>query len=271
MVEEASLESVLKRAQSVLQEEAIDINDKDFAEFYDPEKIRRDQQPVERSERKIWQQREANPTRKCYARLATIFEAIFHEQAELNQWLGPNVHTIRPSSYDDIENGIDSIAEFQEEPGRASHLALAVDVTYSEDMDVKFERIRKELEEGTLGTVEYFKSDFIHFVGRKRQVPRVIVGMDPDQIINLSETWMAKKNSELETHPAQILVLQEIKLQLEAYEQFCKKRGKTAAAQALGHSLALITEIKKEKDIPLGELENDKVFRSIKDYLGNFK
>mgnify|MGYP001569067552 CR=1 FL=1 len=47
--------------------------------------------------------------------MATIMEAIIHEQIELNDWLGPDAETITPSQYDVIANGVDSIIRFQHE------------------------------------------------------------------------------------------------------------------------------------------------------------
>ena len=55
---------------------------------------------------------------------------------KVNNWLGPEATAIKSSRYDDIKNGVDNIVEFhKEEDFSSSHLALAIDETFSHDVE----------------------------------------------------------------------------------------------------------------------------------------
>src|SRR3989344_2551324 len=78
-------------------------------------------------------------------RWATVFEAIVHNHVELDDWLGSEARTVRPSRYDDYMNGVDTIVEFGGAQGSEkteSHLALAIDVAYGASLTNKLDRIK---------------------------------------------------------------------------------------------------------------------------------
>src|SRR3989344_6211954 len=91
------------------------INPDDFIDLYDTEK---DKKYVAEMEQKF--AKNSSPDKQESLKLATIFEAIVHQHAELSDWLGPNASTIKTSKYDDIKNGVDSIVEIKEGEKSAS-------------------------------------------------------------------------------------------------------------------------------------------------------
>ena len=96
---------------------------------------------VENMERKFEQN--ASEDQKYYKMLADVFETMIYDQMD-NEWLGPDAVAIKTARYDDIKNGVDQVVEFQEGKGSASHLALAIDATTSDDLGKKVERIKEK-------------------------------------------------------------------------------------------------------------------------------
>ncbi len=184
---------------------------------------------------------------KEHARLAEILEAIIYEQAELSEWLGKNVSTIRASDFDNIRNGCDAIAEFEDERS-VSHMALAIDVTYTRsDMEKKVNRIREEITSGDLTKIKYFKSPDGSYEGALLKVPRVIVAIDKTHVLGLADTWLKNKKKELANHPIQILILKEIALQLEKFIQHAQKVGRTELVPIFERRLKFITAARENK------------------------
>jgi hypothetical protein len=155
--------------------------------------------------------------------LADVLEAIVYEQVELSEWLGENVCTVRASEFDDIKNGCDAIAEFTDAQA-VSHLALAIDVTYSQKvLDRKLDRVLQEISLGTLTEIKYFKSPDGTFEGSLTKVPRVLIAVDKEHVLQLAQLWLKKKNKELSMHPIQILILNEIARQLEVFIAYARR------------------------------------------------
>jgi hypothetical protein len=151
--EEAILAQAYERALSGRGQEQIDMDR--FADDYGAESVAKDKARVAELEAKF--EAEMTPEIQEAIRLGTILEAIVTEQAELNEWLGSDVRTRKASRYDDVENGVDVIAEIEQEH-TTSHLALAIDVTHGVFLQKKFDRIKREIDEGTLTTVKYFEN-----------------------------------------------------------------------------------------------------------------
>ena len=111
---EVDEELAYRRAEKAL---AVDrIKETDFEDLYGEENVRKDLAEIERLEAKF----ETLPSKA-----SVILEAIIHEQSELNDWLGPEAHTLKTARYDDIKHGVDEVVEFTDKPGKKSHLAEA--------------------------------------------------------------------------------------------------------------------------------------------------
>lgn len=127
-------------------------------------------------------EKQESPEELRHRKLATVFEAIVHEHAELSEWFGPDAETIKPSRYDDIKNGIDTVAELKETGNSVARIAMGIDVTFSHDAELKFERIKKEIESGKLAEVKYFYSESSDIKEKLSNLPRVVIGADEKTI-----------------------------------------------------------------------------------------
>lgn len=204
-------------------------------------------------------------------RAAEVLEAILYEHTELSDWLGPNAKTIRPSEYDDIVNGIDLIVEFESEDA-TQHLALGVDITFgSISMTKKFDRIHREIEEDDLARIKYFESH--GFKGSLKQLPRVVIGVEKETVIELASLWMRHKNRELGTHKTKDIVVEEIKEQLKTFLAFARAHKKENAVKSYAQAFRLLNKLHvtlREQPLPkdrLEEIAKDKVFDAIKNQL----
>lgn len=264
------IDKAFAKAESLFEEDSIKIDD--FAD-YGEENIKRDKEYVEDRKKKF--AKELTPGKEYFKKLATVFEAIVHDQSEQGEWLGHNATTIKTTDYDDIANGVDSIVEFREEHS-ASHLAMAIDATFNQDTGKKFDRIKNEIKKGELATIKYFHSEHLGIKGRKSNIPRVVVGTDIKTIKELSELWLGKGKENilaLANHPIQLQILEEMLLQFETFKNYAQKVNQPEIAAIYEKTHKIVKEIysEKKKAIKTTDLRHDDVFESIKIYLENFK
>lgn len=186
--------------------------------------------------------------------LGKIFEAILFEQIEQSNWLGENATTIQPADYDDFVNGVDCIVEIEESETATSHLALAMDVTVSGRFGDKFKDIKGSIDAGELTKIKYFATDAGNFKGEKSLVPHVVVAVDRPTLFSMIKAWTKKDRKALAEHPAQVKILEEIRLQLKAYGEYAASVGQQKLADVYGHSLAIAEKIIAEKNITADQL-----------------
>ncbi len=206
-------------------------------------------------------------------KMAKVFEMIVYEQIELSNWLGESAMTQQASKYDDYRNGVDSIVELDVDEG-VTHLALAIDVTSSHELQRKFDRIKDEIDRGILTNVKYFVSEALGFKGEKRNIPRVVIGADRKTIIDLVEKWMEEDKDALEMHVVQAIVVEEIIAQLEAFKQYAESIGRPDVAKVYERTLAILAKIKLDKDLPeqmIDDAHDDQVLAAINNNLLGFK
>jgi hypothetical protein len=256
-----------RKARETLASEAIDIET--FVDLYGEDNVARDQTYVERMEREF--KRTKTSEQAEFGELAAVFEAIILEQTELNEWLGPDTDTIKTSRYDDIKNGVDSIAEIRETESAASYLALAIDVTFNADTRRKLDRIQKEIETGELARVKYFASEHMNIRGELSRMPRVVIGADKETVKELSRLWLERDNKELAKHWIQFQIIEEVLMQLKIFRRYARKIGKEDVVEVYDKAITLVEEIFEEKK--MSQFDNgirDKVFASIKTGLADF-
>jgi hypothetical protein len=270
-IESLTLDQAERKAQAFLRAEAINMDDRKFRDFYHDQVVNEDKAYVEKMERTF--ENEATPDTKNRLKLATIFEAIIHENAELSDWFGPDAHTFKSSRYDDIKNGVDSIVELREpKENSTSHLALGIDATISVDLDKKFERIRKEIEHGELSHVKYFFSEYTDLQEKPLEIPRVVIGADAKTIKGLAEMWLEGKKRDLGTHPIQFQILEEIMEQLDAFQEYATRMQKPHIAEAYERTKKLITMISGAKRSTMADSsDRDDVFYAIVDHARSFR
>lgn len=234
--EKLNLDETYRIAEKFLEQEEIKIEN--FTDLYVKEDIEKDRQYVEEMEAKSNQKSSSEFGQS--KKLATIFEAVLNSQVELNNWFGPHAVTIKPSRFDHIKNGVDSIAEFQEPEKSISYFALAIDATSSLDVQDKFDRIKREIKQGELAQIKYFKRGL-------DKVPRVIIGAEPAIVKELSQLWIEKNNKALKEHPIQFLILKEILLECEIFKNYAKKVNQPEIAAIYEKSQKVVREIYDEK------------------------
>jgi hypothetical protein len=205
----------------------------------------------------------ASPEEIESAKLGKIFEAIIFEQIEQSNWLGESTTTIQPSEYDDIVNKVDCVVEIEESPTATSHLALAMDVTISGHFGDKFAHIKKSIDAGELTKIKYFATDAGNFKGEKSLIPSVVIAVDRPTLFSMIKAWTQKDQKALAEHPAQVKILEEIRVQLKEFAQYAESVDKPRLAEVYRHSLVIVEKIIAEKEI------TDEQFREahLDDYL----
>lgn len=212
------------KAKEVLQKDAID--PRSFIDLYGTNNVENDLLEVEKTKQNF----ETDPEQEDIKKTAELLEAILYIHTELSDWLGPNASTIRTSEYDDIKNGVDMIVEFDEHTS-PHHLAFAVDITFgSKSMSKKFMRIKEEIDADKLALVKYYESH--GFKGSLKQVPRIVIGIEKDRIIELASLWMRGKNRELGEHFVKDIIFKEITLQINAFYLYAQRQGKDGAMRS---------------------------------------
>ncbi|MDI6734532.1 MAG: hypothetical protein QMD50_03555 [Patescibacteria group bacterium] len=260
--ENLDIDQAHKEANRLLKRDAID--PEKFRDIYGAD-VDKDISYVKEMEEKF--KKELTPEMEKVQKIATIFEAIIYENVEQSEWLGP-AETFKTSRYDDIKNGVDTIAKFQEDETTTSYLALAIDVTFSSDTEKKFARIKDEIMNGKMAEIKYLEKN-----KELPKIPRVIIGAETKTIKRLAELWMEKKENweKLGKHQIQFQILEEILLQLETFADFARRHNKSEIASIYEQRYALVKRIYDEKRITLNDNgERDNVFGDIERNLKMF-
>jgi len=269
MIENIGSGQAFERAKKVIKENEVQMED--FKDTYDD--IDKDKKYVAKREKQF--QEQTTPALEEINKLATIFEAIIFEQGEQSDWLGSNTETIKTSRFDDIANGVDMIVEFTPEDQPVSHLGMAIDATFNSDTSAKFERIKREIDEGKMAEVKYFQSDNQEFKGKLKMIPRIVIGADSKAISELSELWLEESRGSkkvLAEHQIQFQILEEIIMQLRAFKTYAEKIGQNKIAEVYKQALNIILPIYKEKTKQIKDKRNrDSVFLDIEKNLEMFK
>lgn len=219
-----------------------------FTELYSGEEIERDKAEVTRIKKKLG-------FKEQHER-ALLAARILETEGESSDWFGDSVFISPTAEYDDVINHCDFVLEFEDEEDENSK-HLAVDVTVSENPGVfsdKFSYLKKELVRGSLTVIKYFESQKDGSKHSLKEIPRVIIQISKEQLSELaSDVLYNRKNIEL--HPVQYELLEEIQQQLEDQIQFVKEREarympkerKDAVLAKLTPILETIKKIEKEK------------------------
>lgn len=256
------LEKLYRRTEEFLEENP-PIDPDTFRDLYGDANVDKDIAYVRRMEEKF--EKDDTPEERERKKLATAFEAIIAAQIGLSNWMGPEADTITPSRFDDIANGVDVITELKGPEQSASHLALAVDVTFGRDVSAKIERILGEIRSGQLTRIKYFESEFLNFRGEKSSIPRVVIGADREAIEELGKLWVARDHEALARHEMQTVLLEEIVAQLGSFARYAAKRRRPEVAATYERTSDTIQSIIRQKErIPLDRLADDGVMRAIK-------
>lgn len=239
-LEDRVVSEAFKKASEKVERDRI--KPEDFSNLYSPKSIQDDLDYVNRVSSRIERDDKAAGRTE---RLGLVFEEIVSEQIELNEWLGPDNTTKLTSRFDDLKNGVDAIVEMREEIA-TSYLALAFDLTTGlGGLASKFERIKDEIDNGTLASVKYFENTEGTFRGELSKVPRIIIGVDNKTATELAKLWLEKDNKALAEHPAQIKIIEEALIQLGSFKIYAEQVGNNLLANIYERQIKLLNNIKE--------------------------
>ncbi|OGI24825.1 MAG: hypothetical protein A3E38_01705 [Candidatus Moranbacteria bacterium RIFCSPHIGHO2_12_FULL_54_9] len=253
-----------KKTRTIIERDAID--PESFIDPYEESAVRADIALAEKLRAKY----ETDEPHKKYA---DVMEGILYEQIELSNWFGEKAQTIKTSFYDDYVNHVDLIVEFEEASKTFSHLGLAIDVTFGTTaMYEKFEKIREEITNGKLTEVKYFESANSRHKGIYKKLPRVVIGVEREHIIELAGIWLdPKRKNEFAKHPIQKVILEEIASQLDQFRIFSKMVRQDDLVVIFERELSVVRKILAEKqDIHAEEYTDDRVMGAIQQQLKLF-
>jgi hypothetical protein len=219
------------------------------------------------------------PSQERTNKVGAVFEAIVIDEAESSEWLGSGAILYPASQYDDFMNGVDAVAEFKKEENESDFLALAMDVTFSSDIEnieKKINRVLKSVKDGVLTSLKYFVDE--NGNQSKMEVPRVVIGAEAAMVGELMQLWNMKNSaieenrkkakSTLGQHIFQTKMLLEIEMQLKGYGKFAKDHGQPEIADLYENALRIIEDVIEEKreliENHRTQIENDQVFQLIK-------
>ncbi len=262
--------AVFAKAERILAEHETTLDS--FTDLYGPEAIARDEQEVERLEKvfaaKEQKERTQGQTQgESIKKASRVFEAMTFEGIRSHGWLGPGAVPFRTTRFDDYTHGIDLVTEIQRGEEPAERLALAIDVTFGQQsLAQKFEKIRAEIlkEKEPLRKIKYFSSETSNFRGELSVLPKVVVGIEPQNVARMSRLWLADEKK-LAILPAQIAMLEEIRDQLEAFSTFAKQNNKIPVIRAYAQAKHIVARIigEKKKSMTYQTLDDDRVYQAI--------
>ncbi len=263
-----SLDLGYNRAIQLLKGESSRMDD--FRDLYGDTNVNRDLNRVK--ELKDIFEKNNTKAEKESSKLATILETLIHEQINISKWFGPNARSLRPSEFDDYINGIDGIIEFRYPNAGMAFLGLGIDVTYTQELDKKFARIKEELDSGKLAEIKYLKSSDSSLRGKVTDIPRVVVGADGETASDLARAWF-KKNPALKNDRFRIQLLLEIQMQLETFSKYAERRNNVALQKKFKEALVMVQNILKQigPNLDTSFAQKDKVFQAIKKHLEEFE
>ena len=252
-----------------------------FKDIYGEKVIQSDVKFTEGAKRQYENQNDSTLNEKKL--VAEVFEGIIIDEAENSAWLGRHVRMSPTSTYDDIVNKVDAVAEFEFGKEKISHLGLAIDVTFTKDEDQilrKLNVIEQNIRSGRApALVKYYESENIR--PRSLFIPKVVVGADAKTVRELVELWNQKHSSDervwkkakndLNFHPFQTKLLFQVHEQLSAFERLAKGLGQEKSEKSYQIARKIIEDVISEKTLygeqkESDEVKNDQVLQTILSY-----
>lgn len=214
-------------------------NPEDFSDIYPKEEIEKHEKILKSAEKGY----EA-PTRGGIL-LENMANDLFKD------WYGEDTELSFTAEVDDAE-GTDAVFEvkFFDENGKEKIAEILIDFTTAENPEntnKKLDSSSEKIKKGALSCIRYFASKFSNERGLLENVPKVIVGLSIDTLINLC-VKIAKNNSEEKNHIAQLMLLDEIYSQLRQLKDTSQKVNCSSVVQeALEDSIMAIEKLMEQK------------------------
>lgn len=238
------------------------IGKRDGDSRYSKEAIRQDERRLEETKGEIEQ------TEREGREKNDVMEQVFVHLAEPNNWLGNDMIIFQTTEFDDITKGVDAVAiptMFEEE-----RFGLGIDTSVSQiqatierKIRINFAKMKAAKDRNPI-QIKYFQSEDEEYHGPLQVIP-VVIGIGRSSLKNLLEQYkqiktlqdkvrehpnlrpsLRTKIQEMENNPIQILLLEEIRVQLQKY------------ARLVDHDLEkkqMATQIFKLQEIINGLLE----------------
>jgi hypothetical protein len=251
---------------------------------YSVEMIERDQEMTRRMEEKF-HEGDDNLSDEALKKIhegkkrSEALETVIIDGGQAMEWFGPNARLIMTTRYDDIYNGVDGVLEFIVEGETPQRIALAIDASMRPDFSSVERKITRGISKVNDGNmkVKYFQSQADGFKGKLTTVIPIVLGLEgdnSDKLIGLfadiqraaeksDPSEVTEKIAQAKDHPAQVIFLREMLIQLKMYARLFKREG-----SFLKDSLQKITVIveniltQKESSAP-NKLESDGVYQAI--------
>ncbi len=274
----------------------------DFSDVYDQKDVERDQDYVEHFDRRIDEElthlsEEERQKIREGKMISEAFEVIVTEGIQHYLWFGENAQTVRTSKYDDRYNGIDAVVEYDEGKKEPERIALAIDASMNPDfakVEYKIKRnVAKLKGERQLARVKYFESATTGKKSALEGVIPVVVGLEgknADELITLAAHMIRQRDlkagknesqkirdlaaqklkdntEQMKIHPAQQVMLEQIKVQLLMYQDILTNETaplRTVTMERIATILQIIERvIGTKKSINKDLLENDQINTAI--------
>ncbi|MBL7045512.1 MAG: hypothetical protein ISR99_00560 [Parcubacteria group bacterium] len=236
----SALLTAYEKATRVIKRNEIDISS--FTKFFSSVEIEKDEKDVALSDREF----EDDDNKK----VATVLEAMVAEQID-NGWFGSSIRTAKHSRFDDYRNGVDIVAEIEDRVAEeeAKKLAIAIDATYGVGTSkMKISKILEDIDKGELANIKYYQSSKGEQIPNQK-MPKFVVGADRATVERLSVLWTKDNLAELNIHPAQRMMLEQIKKQAEVFNKYATSKDQPEVASSYA-------AIEKRVDLILSEKQD---------------
>lgn len=206
-------------------------------------------------------------------------ETIILDGGQAMTWFGPEARLTQTTRYDDIYNGVDGILEFAVEGETPQRIALAIDASMRPDfssVERKMTRGISKINEGKM-KVKYFQSEIDGFKGKLTTVIPIVLGLEGDNSDKLIQLFAdiqraaqktdpneaAEKIATAKAHPAQIIFLKELLVQLEMHARLFKREGSFIKDSLQKIKLIVENILATKETTSANELANDGVYQAI--------
>lgn len=216
-----------------------------------------------------------------YERMGALFEGFLYTHIGESK-IFKYVILHKTSEFDDIKNGVDFVAEYQNPDNPKSYIALAMDASFSMSpalINKKIERSLTDINKGKLSSVKYFEFEE-DAPEASLGMPRVVVGTDEDKTRSLLMRWHTKEKDKIssvdfsEDYVWSLIALQ-INEQLGVFIEQARSRNQNSLADICQkYQRALQFSIAKNRELIEGhkkQLEIDGVSRAITTSCENIK
>lgn len=234
--------------------EKMSAHPENFSELHDAETIASDLRYVARMKRKFaeteHQKAAGGLTEGEVRNLAEVAEFLIIRGINVGKWI-PSFTAFKTAEVDDIGRGIDMVliadGSIIGEGKPDAYLGMGVDVSFSHNLENKFQRIKDEIDnfdadQNDLGVVRYFHNRKTGVRRELHDLPRVVAALDLGVMEDLARS---KDNGK--GHAARHAIILEMERQLAVFADYAKEHNPLclypiARAQYIVHKISLVTK-----------------------------